>query len=96
MKKFLALLAVVGLAAGSAYAGCGKKVTDEGKLTSFDADTKALVVDLGDGKTAKITATPKTEAKGKDGKKIDLADLVGKSVKVVSEHKKADSVVEAS
>lgn len=95
MKKFLALIAVVALAASSAYAGCGKKVTDEGELTSYDADTKSLVVDLGDGKTAKVTATPSTEAKGKDGKAIELADLVGKKVKVVSEHKKADSVTEA-
>lgn len=96
MKKFLALLAVVGLTVGSAYAGCGKKVTDEGKLTSFDAETKSLVVELADGKSATITATPTTEAKGKDGKKVELADLVGKKVKVVSEHKKADSVAEAS
>ncbi|MCB1063776.1 MAG: hypothetical protein KDN20_12740 [Verrucomicrobiae bacterium] len=95
MKKILALMAVVALAAGSAYAGCGKKVTDEGKVTSFDADTKALVVELKGGKSATLTATPTTEAKSKDGKKTELADLVGKSVKVVSEHKKIDSVSEA-
>ena len=95
MKKFLALIAVIGLAAVSAYAGCGKKVNTEGKLTSYDADTKALVIETKDGKSAKITVTPKTEAKSKDGKKAELADLVGENVKVVSEHKKADSVTGA-
>ncbi len=95
MKKLLALMAVVALAAGSAYAGCGKKVTDEGKLTSYDAETKALVVELKDGKSATLTATPATEAKNKDGKKTELSELVGKTVKVVSEHKKIDSVSEA-
>lgn len=95
MKKLIAIITAIGLAAGASYAGCGKKVTDEGKLTSYDAETKALVVELADGKSATITATPTTEAKGKDGKAADLASLVGKKVKVVSEHKKAESVSEA-
>lgn len=94
MKKFLALMAVIGLAAFTAEAGCGKKVTNEGTLSTYDADTKSLVVESDDGKS-KLTVTPKTEAKDKDGKKVDLADLVGKKVKVVSEHKKIDSVTGA-
>lgn len=95
MKHLIAIITALSLAAGASYAGCGKKVTDEGKLTSYDAETKALVVELAGGKTAKVTITPTTEAKGKDGKKADLAALVGKKVKVVSEHSKADSVTEA-
>ena len=96
MKKLLTLLTVVGLACGSAYAGCGKKVTNEGEFSSFDADTKALVVELEDGKEAKLTATPKTKVKDKDGDEVKLTDLIGKKVKVISEHKKVDSVKETS
>ncbi len=96
MKKILAILAAVTFSAGVAYAGCGKKVTDEGTLSKYDADTKTIVVDLGDGKTAEITATPSTESKGASGDKVEIADLIGKKVKVVSEHKKADSVEEVS
>jgi len=100
MKKLLTLLTVVGLACGSVYAGCGKKVTNEGDFSSFDADTKAPVVEREDGKEAKLTATPKTKAKAKDndkdGDEVKLTDLVGKKVKVISEHKKVDSVTESS
>ena len=91
MKKFFAILAAVAVSASAAYAGCGKKVDNAGELTSYDADTKALVVTVGD-KKVKLTTTPKTEFKTKDGKKAKAADLVGKKVKVVSEHKKVDSV----
>ena len=94
MKKLLALMAVIGLAAATVEAGCGKKVTNEGTLSEYDADTKTLIVKSDDGK-AKLTVTPKTEAKDKDGKKVELADLVGQKVKVVSEHKKIDSVTGA-
>ena len=90
MKTILSIIAVVGIAAGSAFAGCGKKVETTGTLKAFDADTKTLVIDA-KGKESKIALTTKTEVK-KGKKKADIADLVGKKVKVVSEHKKADSV----
>ncbi len=90
MKKFLTLIALVGFATGSAYAGCGKKVTNEGTLKSYDEATKTVVVEGKDGKAATITLTPSTT--GAD----TAASLVGKSVKVVSEHGKADSVAAGS
>ena len=87
MKKFLVLTSMVILSMSSAFAACGKKVTSEGTLKSFDPATKALVVEAKDGKaTTTITLTPTTA--GADAG----AGLVGKSVKVVSEHGKADSV----
>jgi hypothetical protein len=86
MKKLIALIAIISLSAGSAIAGCGKKVTNEGTLKSFDAATKTLTVEGKDGKAATITLTPSTT--GADA----VAGLVGKAVKVVSEHGKADSV----
>lgn len=86
MKRFLALTAILALSLGSAHAACGKKVTSEGTLKSFDAEKKQLVVEDKDGKATTITLTPTTT--GAD----TAAALVGKTVKVVSEHGKADSV----
>ena len=86
MKKLLVLATLLTLSLGSTYAACGKKVTNEGTLKSFDATTKVLVVEGKDGKAATITLTPTTA--GAD----TVATLVGKAVKVVSEHGKADSV----
>ena len=84
MKKVLTLIALSALALGSAQAGCGKSETTEGELKSFDASTKKLVVG---SKT--LTLTP--SSKGADG-----ADkLVGKKVKVVSEHGKVTSIAGA-
>lgn len=85
MKKLLTLLAMASLSL-SAQAACGKKVTDEGTLKSYNAEKKEVVVTKADGKEATITLTPKTEGADK------VASLVGKSVKVISEHGKADSV----
>ena len=85
MKKLLTLLAMASLAVG-AQAACGKKVTDEGTLKSFNAEKKEVVVTKADGKEATITLTPATVGADK------VAALVGKAVKVVSEHGKADSV----
>ena len=85
MKKLLALLAMATLTLG-AQAGCGKKVTDEGTLKSYDAEKKTVVVEKADGKTATVTLTPTTAGADK------VAALVGKAVKVVSEHGKAESV----
>lgn len=85
MKKLLGLLSLVALTFG-AQAACGKKVTDEGTLKSYDAEKKQVVVTKADGKTSTVTLTPTTTGADK------AADLVGKAVKVVSEHGKADSV----
>jgi hypothetical protein len=89
MKKLLSLLAIASLSL-SAQAACGKKETAEGTLKSFDAEKKAVVVTGADGKDVTITLTPKTEGADK------VAALVGKAVKVVSEHGKADSVAAKS
>ena len=88
MKKFLVLTSMVILSMSSAFAACGKKVTSEGTLKSFDPATKALVVEAKDGKATTITITLTPTTAGADA----AAGLVGKSVKVVSEHGKADSV----
>lgn len=90
MKKFLTLIALVTFTAGSAFAGCGKTTTSEGKLKSFDAATKTVVVEGKDGKATSITLTPSTTGADK------IADMVGKNVKVVAEHGKAQSVAAGS
>ena len=89
MKKLLALLAMATLTLG-AQAGCGKKVTDEGTLKSYDAEKKSAVIEKADGKSATVTLTPTTTGADK------VAELVGKAVKVISEHGKADSVAAAA
>ncbi len=89
MKKFLTLLAMAALTLG-AQAACGKKVTDEGTLKSFDAEKKQVVIEKADGKTATITLTSATTGADK------TAGLVGKAVTVISEHGKADSVAAKS
>ena len=86
MKKILAILTALCLMVGASYAGCGKKVTNNGSLKSYDAEKKQIVVVGADGKLAKLTITPKTKGADK------LKGLVGKKVKVISEHKKVDSV----
>lgn len=92
MKNLIIALAAVFALGGSVYAGCGKKVTDEGKLSSYNAETKTIVVKAEDGKEATLTITKDTVAKDSEGKKVALEDLVDQTVKVVSEHKKVDSV----
>jgi hypothetical protein len=89
MKKLLTLIATVALSIG-ANAACGKKVTNEGTLKSYDAEKKTVVVVDAAGKSATITLTPSTTGADK------VKDLVGKAVKVVSEHGKADSVAAKS
>lgn len=94
MKKILTIITALTLAAGAAYAGCGKKQTDAGELKNYDADSKAITVVV-DDKKVKLTVTPSTKATGKDGSDAKIEDLVGKNVKVVSEHKKVDSISES-
>ena len=86
MKNTLSILTVLALAA-AAHAGCGKTATIEGKLASFDAEKKVLVVTDKAGKDSSITLTPET--KGADAVK----DLVGKAVKVeASVHEKTKAL----
>lgn len=86
MKKLLAILTLVAFSAASSFAACGKKVTDEGTLKSYNADKKEITVQTKDGKTVARVLTPDTKVTGK------IEELIGKSVKVVSEHNKLDSV----
>ncbi len=92
MKTILSIFAALAVA-GGAYAGCGKKVTDAGTLKSYDAETKSIVVAV-DDKEVTLTVTPTTVAKDKEGAEATLEGLVGKTVNVISEHKKVDSVTE--
>ena len=96
MKKILTVIVATIALAGVSYAGCGKKVTNEGTLSGYDKDTKAIVVTDADGKKASLTLTADTEVKDADGKKAKIKDAEGKDVKVVSEHKKVDSVTISS
>lgn len=91
MKQILGIIAAIAIAAGSAYAGCGKKVTDSGEATSYDADTKTLTVK---GAKKPFTIQASTVVKNAAGEEVDISTLEGKKVEVVSEHNKADSVTE--
>ena len=82
MKNFLGIIAAIAIGAGSAYAGCGKKVTNEGEA-SYDEDSKSLTIE-GAKKPIQIQAT--TVVKNADGEEVDIASLDGKEVTVVSEH----------
>ncbi len=96
MKKILtAIIASIAIA-GVSYAGCGKKVTNEGTLSEYDKDTKSIVVTDADGKKETLTLTADTEIKDAEGKAAEIDDVVEKDVKVVSEHKKVDSVTVSS
>jgi hypothetical protein len=88
MKNILILASVLALSL-NAFAGCGKIETTEGKLKSFNAETKVLVVEAKDGSSKNITLT--AGAKGAD--KADK--LVGKDVKVSTSHGKVQSIEKA-
>jgi hypothetical protein len=88
MKKFFSLIAIVSLTAGSAFAGCGKTETTEGKLKSFNPETKVAVVETKAGEKS-FTLTP--TSKGGEG----AAKLEGKKVKVVTEHNKVTEIGKA-
>ena len=89
MKQIFTLVTVLAFAAGTAYAGCGKKVSVTGTLSSYDEDSKSLTVE---GSEKGITLTPTTEIKDAEGNAVEISELVGKKVEVVHEHNKADSV----
>jgi hypothetical protein len=87
MRLILSLMVAIALTvgAGSAIAGCGKKVTDKGTLKTYDATKKTIVV-VADGKEKTLTVTPATEGRDK------IQSMVGKNVTAISEHSKLDSV----
>lgn len=89
-KSIIAAVTAISIIA-NAEAGCGKKQTDAGTLSSFDNNTKTLVVSA-DVKDVTHTVNEKTEPKDTAGKATDLGSLVGKKVKVTSEQKKVGSV----
>lgn len=88
MKQILAIAAAAIIGLGSAYAGCGKKVTVTG-TAEYDEDAKALAVE---GVDKPITIQATTKITDAEGKEIEIADVDGKEVEVVHEHNKADSV----
>ena len=90
------LLASVALSAGSAYAGCGKKVATVGELESYDAGTKALTIEVTQtseksqrDETVQLSLTPDSKTMG--GRAIE--ELVGQQLSVVSEHGKVDFII---
>tara|TARA_R110002096_G_scaffold256201_2_gene449460 strand:+ start:1123 stop:1407 length:285 start_codon:yes stop_codon:yes gene_type:complete len=91
MKKLLiALFAIVSLA-GIAQAGCGKKETFEGTLSTYDAETKMIVVESNDdAKKLKLSAA--TVIKAVNGDEVHPNDLVGEDVTITFEHKNVDSI----
>ena len=91
-KVLLSVIVVFALCAGAAYAGCGVKDTVEGTLKSVDADKNAIVVAGADGEEVRLTLTENSKVTDAEGKDAKPTDLVGKKVKVVSEHAKVDSV----
>ena len=87
LSMILASVLAFGVNLGSAYAGCGKKVTNKGTLKSVNADNKTIVI-ASNGAETKLSLTTGTKAIGAD----KVAEMVGKNVKVISEHSKVDSV----
>jgi hypothetical protein len=96
LRALVCLVVALALATGAAYGACGKKDTTEGTLTSVDAATKTVVVKAADGKEVKLTMTATTAVKDAGGKSAEASALVGKSVKVVSEHAKIDSITQVA
>ena len=92
MMKSVALIVVLALSAGAAAANCGKKDTVQGTLKSVDAESNAVVIVGEGGKEVKLTLTTKTQVTDSAGKEAKVAALVGKQVKVVSEHAQVDSI----
>ncbi len=90
--RLLTLTVMLALCAGVVVAGCGHKDTHKGTLTSVDADNNQVVVADEDGKEVKLTLTANTQVMDAEGNEAKVSELVGKKVKVVSEHAKVDSI----
>ena len=95
MKNLVSLLVVLVLCAGVAVAGCGHKETVEGTLQSVDEEANTVVVG-DDGKKVELGITAETKVTDAEGKEAELSKLVGKGVKVVSEHAKVDSITQTT
>jgi ABC-type Fe3+-hydroxamate transport system substrate-binding protein len=95
MKKLLTILTIAAVAAGSAYAGCGKTETDKGTVSSIDTEKKQITIQTAEGKTVTRTLTPSSKITAKDGKAAEGSALKGKTVAVVSEHGKVQTVSES-
>ena len=96
MRSLFLIVVLLALGAGAAVAGCGVKDTHEGTLKSADAEKNTVVVVGQDGKEVNLTLTASTEITNAEGKAAKVSDLVGKTVKVVSEHAKVDSIQQKS
>jgi len=91
LMKAFGLLVVLTLCAGVASAGCGTKETQAGTLKSVDADNGTVVLVVEENEV-ELTLTVETQVTDAEGNAVEPASLVGKSVKVVSEHAKIDSI----
>ena len=95
MKKLISTLAVLALSAGVAFAACGKTETDKGTVQTYDAEKKQIVIQTAEGKSVTRTLTPTTKATAKDGTAAKTDALKGKTVSVVSEHGKVQTISES-
>ena len=90
--KVISLIAIVALCAGVAAAGCGHKDTTKGTVKAVDTDKNQVVVAGEDGEEVILTLTEATEVMDADGNVVEVSELVGMAVVVVSEHSKIDSI----
>ena len=102
MKYIITILAVLAISAGSVWAGCNRKVSSIGKLKSWDADAKKITLVVRqssnskqlEAKSAELTMTPdSTIVHGGQVDSVNIADIVGKNISVMSEHGKIDYVI---
>jgi hypothetical protein len=82
MKKLITTLAVLA-------------ISDKGTLQSIDAEKKTVTIKTAEGQTVTRTLTPATKTTGKDGKEAKADALSGKTVAVVSEHGKVQTISES-
>lgn len=95
VMKSLILLVVLALCASAASAGCGEKTTHAGTLKSVDAENSTITVVV-DDKEINLTLTAETEVSDAEGNAVEVGSLVGKAVKVISEHEKIDSITQTA
>jgi hypothetical protein len=90
--KWLCLIVVAFLAAGAVSADCGVKDTYQGKLKAVDAEKNQVLIVVKDGKEVELELTDESKVMDAEGNKAMAKKLVGKNVKVISEHGKIDSI----
>ena len=94
MKTLITLIIAVCFA-GSAYAGCGKKIDVKGKLSAYDAEKKELTVSgKKDTEDKKVTLAATYVVKDAEGAEVKLEDVVGKRVTISTDKhtKKAEAI----